>query len=306
MNRGLFDALCLSVAFALLAGCGGSQSPIGAPATNFVGPSRARDKQVFHYTGFEQSFKAPSGVTQVRIVAKGASGGGNCGTCQAGTGGLVRATITVTPGETLYVFVGGAGGLGTGGFNGGGEGGKGKFAGYGGGGAADVREGGDALRNRVIIAAGGGGSGEFGVSSYGGGDGGGRKGDDGFGRYIYDGRAGSGGNQRRGGRGGEHSQWGYCHEKSRSGSHGDFGDGGKGGSGACDDAVGGGGGGGGYYGGGGGGGGNCRTNDCEWAGGGGGGSSYIERGATHRTDRTGGGSYLGDPNNGNGELTISW
>jgi len=31
MNRGFICALCLSVAFALLAGCGGSQPPIGAP-----------------------------------------------------------------------------------------------------------------------------------------------------------------------------------------------------------------------------------------------------------------------------------
>ena len=31
MNRGFIGALCLSVTFALLAGCGGSQAPIGAP-----------------------------------------------------------------------------------------------------------------------------------------------------------------------------------------------------------------------------------------------------------------------------------
>ena len=31
MNRGFIGALCLSVTFALLAGCGGSQPPIGAP-----------------------------------------------------------------------------------------------------------------------------------------------------------------------------------------------------------------------------------------------------------------------------------
>ena len=33
MNRGFIGALCLSVAFALLAGCGGSEPPIGAPGT---------------------------------------------------------------------------------------------------------------------------------------------------------------------------------------------------------------------------------------------------------------------------------
>jgi hypothetical protein len=40
MNRGFIGALCLSVAFAFLAGCGGSQPPIGAPGA--MPQSRAR------------------------------------------------------------------------------------------------------------------------------------------------------------------------------------------------------------------------------------------------------------------------
>ena len=56
----------------------------------------------------------------------------------------MTATLTVAPGETLNVFVGGQGGTGTsippsgaGGFNGGGAGGSGFFGG-GGGGASDI------------------------------------------------------------------------------------------------------------------------------------------------------------------------
>lgn len=306
--RSRIYALSAGAAAILLAACGGAQSPIAAPGA--VPQSRAlvQRKEVFEYTGGEQSFTVPSAVTRVRIDSKGASGGGKCGSCDAGNGGLVRATIPVTPGEMLYIFVGGAGGQPTGGFNGGGNGGKGRFeGGYGGGGASDIRESGDALNNRVIIAAGGGGSGDPGISGYGGGgDGGGRVGENGLGHYVSDGDGGGGGDQRRGGSGGEHGQWRYCGGESRSGSSGKLGVGGNGGNGACDDASGGGGGGAGYYGGGGGGGGNDRRTHGEFGGGGGGGSSFIERGASGRTDRTGAGSYIRDSNNGNGKVTISW
>jgi hypothetical protein len=43
MNRGFIGALCLSVAFAFLAGCGGSQPPIGAPGA--MPQSRAIEQQ---------------------------------------------------------------------------------------------------------------------------------------------------------------------------------------------------------------------------------------------------------------------
>ena len=159
---------------------------------------------VFAYTGSAQSFKVPLGITRVTIKAAGAQGGYSDGSggLGGGLGGSVTATIPVTPGqEVLTVLVGGIGnnpyepyGPG-GGFNGGGSGGCG-CGNYGfggpGGGASDVRRGGSALANRVIVAGGGGGGAYEGV---GGGDGGGLVGSGGTGTTGY---GGGGGNRDRG------------------------------------------------------------------------------------------------------------
>ena len=96
---------CLRCAFtggvviALLAGCGGAQSAAGlAPLGQRGGIS---SKQTFTYTGSEQKFKVPAGVTQVVVTVDGASGapGYDDRIQQYGsTGGLgsrVRATIPV-------------------------------------------------------------------------------------------------------------------------------------------------------------------------------------------------------------------
>ena len=68
MNRGLIGALSTSVAIALLAGCGGSQPPIGAPDA------------VPHVSSMAPSINdgdtLPSGVHRIEVVARGASGGG--------------------------------------------------------------------------------------------------------------------------------------------------------------------------------------------------------------------------------------
>jgi len=96
----------------------------------------------------------PAGVTTVDIVATGASGlasfgGGHAG----GLGAKVTGTVAVTAGATLHVRAGCSDG-----FNGGGT--TGALDSYSnGGGASDVRLGGDSLGNRVITAAGGGGGG---------------------------------------------------------------------------------------------------------------------------------------------------
>ena len=71
--------------------------------------------------------------------------------------------VAVTPGETLYVEVGGTGGFPAGGFNGGGAGAtRNGISVYGGGGASDVRlvsnDEPGSLGSRVIVAGGGGGS----------------------------------------------------------------------------------------------------------------------------------------------------
>src|SRR3954463_15131456 len=124
----------------------------------------------FTYTGAEQNFTVPAGVTSMHVVAIGGKGGANhyqtvCG----GFGAMVSADIAVTPGQVLIVAVGGNGGDaengpgGAGGFNGGGAGGnpggQGSFgAGGGGGGMSDVHTS-EGFLAGLIVAAGGGGSG---------------------------------------------------------------------------------------------------------------------------------------------------
>ena len=188
----------IGAAAALLAGCGGSQPPLGAPGA-MPQNTAAHGSKTFNYFGSEQHFKVPRGVTQLTVTARGASGpygatGSYC-TVIGGLGGVVKATIPVTPGETLAVFVGGEGtigavcgsqyGNGNGGFNGGGDGGRAgyNYYGDGGGGASDVREGGSALSDRVLVAGGGGGQGaryQGGAAGAGGGRRGGAGGSGGF------------------------------------------------------------------------------------------------------------------------------
>lgn len=196
----------------------------------------------FNYTGAEQLYTVPAGVSSVVIVCKGASGAA-WGTQQGGTGARVQGSLAVTAGETLHVFVGG-GGLngvshspGAGGFNGGGSGGPigtqvGFSAGSGGGGASDVRQTGNALANRKIMAGGGGAP-----ASLGGGGGGGA--------LSATAPAGSGTN---GGGGGTQAAGGAAGNGAAAGISGQ---GGTGGGNTIFD--GGGGGGGGFFGGGGGG-----------------------------------------------------
>ncbi len=280
-------ALASSVATALFAGCSGSHAVNGMPSAPNDRRDSLPDHKTFGYTGSEQSFKVPNGVTQLTIVARGAEGGGASGSnsyqryFEGGRGGRVYAEIPVKSAETLYVYVGGYGGSPSnsraGGFNGGANGGtSGSYiVAFGGGGASDVREGGDKLKDRILVAAGGGGQGA-GWSSYftgWGGKGGGLLGGSGGSDY---GNGGDGGSQTAGGAGGIGvGQYGT------PGANGSLGLGGQGGNGGGSTKVGGGaggGGGGGYYGGGGGGGVESEGSIGP-GGGGGGGSSYIEPGA---------------------------
>ena len=252
--------------------------------------------QTFGYTGVPQTFLVPAGVTRVTIAAQGAAGGnGGAQASGAGLGGSVTATLPVTAGATLNVYVGGQGswgggdlglGSGLGGFNGGGNGTVANLAGIGGGGgggASDVRRGGVALTDRVVVAGGGaGGSGRFEIGIPGGG-GGGTTGQTGA-SSAAGATGGGGGTQAAGGAGGTGS--------GTSGAAGSLGIGGNGGPGG---ATGGGGGGGGYYGGGGGAGGPAGGG----GGGGGGGSSYTDPTATGVT-------HLQGVRSGNGQVVISW
>jgi hypothetical protein len=123
--------------------------------------------ETFDYTGAAQEFTVPDGVHHIDVVACGAQGGPSSPfppvfvSGEGGRGGRATGTIGVTPGESLWVYVGGWGA--TGGFNGGGSGGTGG----GGGGASDVRQGGQALTDRVVIGGGGGGGGVLYQSSTG-------------------------------------------------------------------------------------------------------------------------------------------
>ena len=217
----------------------------------------------FDYTGNEQSFIIPAGVTQVQLEVWGAQGGDATTTYPGGRGGYATGTYDVTPGQTLYVNVGGMGqdytnphtGNYLGGYNGGGNGNATSTSSYrtGGGGATHVATASGVLRNlnsnrnSVLIVAGGGG-GNLNISGNAAGAGGGSIGISGTGSSC--------------GTGGTQSECGTCTSTSNYSST--FADGGFGyGGGAfgtvqytlC-------GGGGGWFGGG-------------FGNGGGGGSSYI-------------------------------
>ena len=227
-----------------------------------VAPAHAKTT-VFTPEGAEQTFKVPAGVTSLEILAIGGRGGDTPAAAQGGEAAEVTGIVNVTPGQTLYVEVGGNGTDadlgGTGGFNGGGDGG-GNGEASGGGGASDVRTSpraaGLAPDTRLIIAAGGGGAGGLGAEFPGGGGDAEKPGENGGG--IED-EGGGAGTQIEGGAGG-----GGCNEPGEDGIPGIGGEGGAG-----EKAGPGGGGGGGFYGGGGGGG------ACTLGGGGGGGGSSL-------------------------------
>ncbi len=107
------------------------------------------------YTGAQQTYVVPSLATSLDVTLEGAQGGTDQNT-STNYGGKLTATLAVTGGDTLYVYVGGQPADTSGGFNGGGAGDSG---GFGGGGATDIRRGGSALSDRILVAGGGGGAG---------------------------------------------------------------------------------------------------------------------------------------------------
>ena len=243
-------------------------------------PASAIGATTFTYTGGEQTYAVPPGVTSVTITAVGAQGGPGPTGGQGGDGASVTATVPVVPGQTLYVEVGGVGatgltaggdcsGAGTTGnaFNGGGS----SECGGAGGGATDVRTCSMAVctnlspDTRLVVAGGGGGGGTNGGAGGQAGDtavtgaGNGGNGSDAF---FSGGPGGSGGFGPPPGTGGNGTSSYPC-----AGGPGTLGQGGST-SYSCDSSDFGGAGGGGYDGGGAGG-------DGYGAGGGGGaGSSY--------------------------------
>ena len=106
----------------------------------------------FQCTGQLQSYTIPVNVTRISATVCGAAGGGT----YAGQGQcLSQYQIPVTPGQVLYIAVGCGGGK-SGGYNGGGAG---SGYGFGGGGASDIRTEASNLTSRIVVAAGGGGTG---------------------------------------------------------------------------------------------------------------------------------------------------
>lgn len=249
----------------------------------FLIHSLSAQTTTFNFTGSMQSYVVPAGVTELNIDVLGAKGGdGGNGIKPGGTGGRVRTTLTVSPGQTLYIYVGGIGFSPTtyttnpinGGFNGGGS--SYQWAGSGGG-ASDIRIGGTTLSDRVVVAGGGGGAGDDHVTGDKGGNGGDLIGANG--EYNIDPNhvaTGKGGSQVAGGIAGDHASL-------PPGTNGAFGIGGDG----CI-TYSGAGGGGGYYGGGGG-----------SAAGAGGGSSYTDPSLTSGTIHTQG------FNSGAGQIVIT-
>lgn len=153
--------------------------------------------KTFGFTGSEQTWTVPTFVSSIDVrVGSGAGGSpswadwvddGQADEGVPGKGRILEGTLSVTPGETLYLYVGGQGGAGnsSGAWPNGGDGNQNYFVAGGsnvdirsggGGGSSDIRQGGNAQSNIVALAGGGGGGGIVGSEFLGtndeGGDGG--------------------------------------------------------------------------------------------------------------------------------------
>ena len=140
-DAGRYAMAVTSSGILALALCGCAvRSSSSMPPSPVTAQDAPPGSQTFNYTGKRQTFIVPAGVTRLTITASGASGG-TVGSYTGGRGGLVKAEISVMPGESLSVFVGGSGRAGTRrSFNGGGAGsGSRHHRSGGGGGASDVR-----------------------------------------------------------------------------------------------------------------------------------------------------------------------
>lgn len=201
--------------------------------------------QTFNFTGGVQSYVVPPGVTGLCYTVVGAQGNGNVlNLMTGGLGGRAMGVLSVVPGQSLQIYVGGGGiASNIGGFNGGANGGSStgnccpNSRGGGGGGASDIRIAPYGLADRVAVGGGGGGTGGNRVQGCspgcGGGGGGGWYGGGGGG--AYGGSPGQGGTQVAGGAGGP-SCCG-CPAGPTPGAAGVFGNGGVGGLVGCNNQA---------------------------------------------------------------------
>lgn len=214
----------------------------------------------FSAAGATTTFVVPDGVYSITMTVIG-SAGEDTSLANGGDGGVATGTLTVSPGETLYVMA-------ASGATPGGGSGAGLYGGDGGGMSWVSRSPTFSTSSVIIVGAGGGGSAsknDCPGSQRAGGAAGGLTGTAGTGPAG----GGGGGTQSAGG---------------AAGGNGGAGAAGQGGSGGSGSNQGGGAGGGGYYGGGGGGG----ASNCDGASGGGG-SSFISSILQNATT-TGGGN----------------
>ena len=125
----------------------------------------------YSYTGADQTFTIPAGITIIKVYLWGAGGGagynGPAPVCTGGAGGFTHGTIAVTPGETMCVMVGQRGENASAPMTYGGGGGYGGSSSYNsssGAGRSAIFRGGNSttLANELATAGGGGGGGEGG------------------------------------------------------------------------------------------------------------------------------------------------
>ena len=131
--------------------------------------------QTFSYTGAIQQFIVPNRVTAIQVNAIGAKGGTGGGGQPGGAGANITTTLNVTPGQILYIVVGGFPGqsaiakYGFAGYGGNDNSGTG-FGGAGGGLSGVFTSSSPATANALVVAGGGGGgSGTGGTINYNGG-----------------------------------------------------------------------------------------------------------------------------------------
>ncbi len=167
------------------------------PTTTTIYTATVKTEYIYNYTGSNQTYTVPNGVTSINVELYGAAGQG-LSSGREGKGGKVSATLAVTPGDVLNLNVGSIGDFFTNTSSG----------------ASDIRINSTDLNNRAIVAGAGG---SLGFSYFGdavsGGDGGGL-----IGQSGGTGLSGNGGTQTEGGSTGTDGDAG--------GSYGSFGKGG--------------------------------------------------------------------------------
>jgi hypothetical protein len=141
-----------NASFCTIANGSGTMTSAGAAVTVGCGVKTDSFPTVGSYT-----WTVPVGVTSIQAVVTGAGGGGNTLGSVGGSGAIVTANLSVTPGEVLNLVVGGGGGIG--------NSSPSAQGGAGGGGASSIGYGTPATGGQILIVAGaGGGAGDGGDS----------------------------------------------------------------------------------------------------------------------------------------------